>query len=138
VNWLSLPELLAIHADVIDATGSVHGVVNAPALESALARPFTTYGGQPLFPDFVDKLAAMIHSIIAFHPFVDGNKRTRWLRATCSCDSTIKESGRAPAWKSSSGPSRAANRIRNRLRPGGLPTWRSCRANRQEITHDSA
>ncbi|RMF76433.1 MAG: type II toxin-antitoxin system death-on-curing family toxin [Planctomycetota bacterium] len=81
MNWLSLPELLAIHADVIDATGGVHGVVNAPALESALARPFTTYDEQPLYPSFVDKLAAMIHSIIAFHPFVDGNKRTALVAA---------------------------------------------------------
>jgi len=34
-----------------------------------------------LFPDLVSKVAALIHSIIAFHPFADGNKRTALVAA---------------------------------------------------------
>ncbi len=75
MNWITLDDLLLIHARVIEATGGVGGVVNAGGLESALLRPFTTFDGVELFPDLMTKVAALIHSIIAFHPFADGNKR---------------------------------------------------------------
>ena len=75
MNWITLDDLLLIHARVIEATGGVRGVVNAGGLESALLRPFTTFDGVELFPDLMTKVAALIHSIIAFHPFADGNKR---------------------------------------------------------------
>ena len=75
MNWITLDDLLLIHARVIEATGGVRGVVNAGGLESALLRPFTTFDGVELFPDLLAKVAALIHSIIAFHPFADGNKR---------------------------------------------------------------
>jgi death on curing protein len=90
VNWISLPELLLIHARVIDATGGVHGVINAGALESSLLRPFTSFGGRELFPAANDKIAALIHSIIAFHPFADGNKRT----ALVAADTVLRLNGR--------------------------------------------
>ncbi len=45
------------------------------ALESALARPAATFGGEDLYPDIADKAAALIHSLALNHPFVDGNKR---------------------------------------------------------------
>ena len=76
MKWITLEELLLIHEGVIEETGGVHGVINPGGLESALARSFTTSGGQELFPDLWSKVAVLIHSIIAFHPFVDGNKRT--------------------------------------------------------------
>jgi len=34
-----------------------------------------------LFLDLVSKVAALIHSLIAFHPFLDGNKRTALVAA---------------------------------------------------------
>ena len=81
MNWLSLPELALIHERVIEETGGVHGVTNPGGLESALARPFTSFGGLAMFPDLVSKVAALIHGIIAFHPFADGNKRTALVAA---------------------------------------------------------
>jgi death-on-curing protein len=45
------------------------------ALESALARPAATFGGEDLYPDIADKAAALMHSLALNHPFVDGNKR---------------------------------------------------------------
>ena len=44
------------------------------ALESALARPAATFGGEDLYPDIADKAAALMHSLALDHPFVDGNK----------------------------------------------------------------
>jgi death-on-curing protein len=35
-----------------------------------------TFGGEDLYPALVEKAAALGHSLIANHPFVDGNKRT--------------------------------------------------------------
>jgi hypothetical protein len=38
--------------------------------------PFAAFGDQELFPDLTAKVAAQIHAISSYHPFVDGNKRT--------------------------------------------------------------
>jgi len=80
MNWITLLELALIHEHVIQETGGVHGITNPGGLESALARPFTTFGGVELFPNLISKVAALIHSLIAFHPFADGNKRTAKVR----------------------------------------------------------
>lgn len=81
MNWITLEELILIHERVIEETGGIHGVINPGGLESALARPFTTLGAQEMFPDLWSKVATLIHSLIAFHPFVDGNKRTALVAA---------------------------------------------------------
>jgi death-on-curing family protein len=45
-------------------------------LESAVARPFQSAFGNDIFPTILDKAAALFHSLIANHAFIDGNKRT--------------------------------------------------------------
>jgi len=45
------------------------------ALESALAQPHMTFGGEDLYPTLIEKAAALSFSLIKNHPFVDGNKR---------------------------------------------------------------
>jgi death on curing protein len=45
-------------------------------LESAVMRPQTTVGGADAYPSIHDKAAAMFHSLVRSHPFLDGNKRT--------------------------------------------------------------
>ncbi len=34
-----------------------------------------TFGGEDLYPDLAAKAAALMHSLVMNHPFVDGNKR---------------------------------------------------------------
>lgn len=34
-----------------------------------------TYGGEDLYPDLPHKAAALMHSLVNNHPFIDGNKR---------------------------------------------------------------
>ena len=51
-------------------------MLSLPALESALAQLRMTFGGEDLYPTLVEKAAALGYSLIANHPFVDGNKRT--------------------------------------------------------------
>ena len=50
--------------------------MHLPALESALAQPQMTFGGEDLYPTLVDKAAALGYALIKNHPFLDGNKRT--------------------------------------------------------------
>lgn len=52
------------------------GVRDVGLLESALMRPSSSAFGQDAYPDLWSKAAALLHSIIRNHPFMDGNKRT--------------------------------------------------------------
>lgn len=81
MNWINLRELVLIHDLVINETGGVPGIINPVALESALLRPFSSYEGKEHYPDMWGKTAAFIHSLIVFHPFADGNKRTAFVAA---------------------------------------------------------
>jgi death-on-curing protein len=45
-------------------------------LHAAVARPFVTFAGEDLYPDDFEKAAALFHSLIKSHPFMDGAKRT--------------------------------------------------------------
>lgn len=73
---LTAPQVLFIHARLIDETGGSHGVRDLGLLQSALARPQATYDGQELYPSLFAKAAALMDSLIRNHPFIDGNKRT--------------------------------------------------------------
>jgi death-on-curing protein len=44
-------------------------------LQSALAQPRMTFEREELYPNLVEKAAALGYSLIQNHPFVDGNKR---------------------------------------------------------------
>lgn len=51
------------------------GIRDLGALESALAQPHMTFGGEELYPTLVDKASAIGFSLVMNHPFIDGNKR---------------------------------------------------------------
>ncbi len=76
MRYLTLIEVLNLHRQIIEQSGGALGVCDLGALESALAQPRMTFGGEDLYPTLVDKAAAVGFSIIMNHPFVDGNKRT--------------------------------------------------------------
>ena len=67
---------MVIHDDQIERYGGSHGIASLSLLESAAMRPQTTFGGKDLYPSLFDKTAALMHSLIMNHAFVDGNKRT--------------------------------------------------------------
>lgn len=68
--------MLLLHARLIQRTGGSGGVREMGLLESALARPRATFGGNDLYPNLWSNVAALMHSLVKNHPFVDGNKRT--------------------------------------------------------------
>jgi death-on-curing protein len=71
-----LEDILAIHNSSIEVFGGSKGIRDLGMLESAIARPFQTFGGENLYPTPAEKAAALCESLIINHPFVDGNKRT--------------------------------------------------------------
>jgi len=79
MNLLSLEQLLEIHSLVVDITGGGAGLRDLGRLEAAIATQTQNVFGEELYPDVIDKAAAMIRGIVADHPFVDGNKRTAML-----------------------------------------------------------
>lgn len=47
-------------------------------LESALARPYSTFDNTDLYVNPIEKATAILESIVINHPFLDGNKRTAY------------------------------------------------------------
>jgi len=73
--FLTLDEVLALHADQIARYGGRPGLRDLGLLESALAMPRTTYGRVYLHPSLPEMAAAYLFHLAGNHPFVDGNKR---------------------------------------------------------------
>jgi death-on-curing protein len=76
LRFLTLVEVEEIHSNQINLYGGFPGVRDATLLESAVAMPAMTYGGQFLHEDLPAMAAAYLFHIAQNHAFVDGNKRT--------------------------------------------------------------
>lgn len=74
--FLDLDQVLRIHRSLIEHYGGAGGLRDAGLLQSAIALPQASYGGQFLHEDLFDMAAAYLYHIGKNHPFVDGNKRT--------------------------------------------------------------
>src|SRR6185436_7951528 len=59
----------------IEASGGSHGLRDLGALESAVAQPRMSFGGEDLYPSVAEKAAALCFSLVMNHPFPHGNKR---------------------------------------------------------------
>jgi len=76
IRYITLGEALELHARIMAQSGGIATLLSIGALESALAQPRMTFGGEELYPTLVEKAAALGFALIQNHPFVDGNKRT--------------------------------------------------------------
>jgi death-on-curing protein len=73
--FLTLDEVVAIHRDQIERYGGSLGVRDWGLLQSAIAMPAASFGGQLLHGDLCEMAAAYLFHIVQNHPFIDGNKR---------------------------------------------------------------
>ena len=73
---LTVEEVKDFHADQIRLFGGTAGVRDEGALESAVAVPQATFGGQYLHAVLHEMAAAYAFHIAENQPFLDGNKRT--------------------------------------------------------------
>ena len=70
---LTLADALTAHDEAL-RYGGRDGISSLHLIESALARPYSGYH-RPI----ARKAAAVLHSMVGNHGFIDGNKRTAWL-----------------------------------------------------------
>lgn len=82
-----------VHANAIADFGGSTGLRDTALLESAIAAPQTTFGGQSVYADHPEIAAAYLFYLCRNHPFVDGNKRV----ALGSCLLFLRLNGLAPA-----------------------------------------
>lgn len=75
MRYLTVHEVLVIYDHIIRESGGGIGVRDLGALESAVAQPRMTFGGEELYPTLSEKAVSLGFSLIQNHPFVDGNKR---------------------------------------------------------------
>ena len=101
MRYLSLNEALEIYRKIIRQSGGSFGIRDLHALESSLAQPRATFGGDDLYPTVTEKASALGFSLIQNHPFVDGNKRighaaleTFLVINGCEIDASVNEQER--------------------------------------------
>jgi death on curing protein len=76
ILFLELSDVLKIHDQQLEAFGGIHGIRDIGLLESAVATPQATFGGEYLHNDLFEMSAAYAFHISENQPFLDGNKRT--------------------------------------------------------------
>ena len=69
-----IEDILELHRKSIIDFGGSDGVRDRGLLESAIARPFQTFGGEDLYPTVYEKAAALGESLIVNHPLLMGIK----------------------------------------------------------------
>ena len=75
-EYLEIEDLLAAAEGAIGGRPEIRDI---GLLQSAVERPRSTPFGDEAYPDLDGKAAALLHSIVAGHPLVDGNKRLGWV-----------------------------------------------------------
>lgn len=76
---ISVEKAEQIHNVLIEKFGGLTGIRDLTGLEAALARPYATFDQHELYPEAVDKAAAIFESLVINHPFMDGNKRISYV-----------------------------------------------------------
>jgi death-on-curing protein len=74
-DFLTLEEVLALHARSLELFGGGAGIRDRGLLESAVAAPQSGFGGQYAHSSLFEMAAAYAFHIAQNQPFVDGNKR---------------------------------------------------------------
>jgi death-on-curing protein len=86
VEFLSVNDVLELHALQLERYGGSAGIRDLGLLESAVAQPEASFGGEYLHEDLFAMAAAYLYHIVRNHPFVDGNKRAGLLAALVFLD----------------------------------------------------
>jgi len=76
IKFLDKEPILTFHQDQVKIYGGKQGVRDDGLLESALAQPRASFGGEYVHDTIFKMAAAYGFHIGKNHPFLDGNKRT--------------------------------------------------------------
>ena len=85
-EFLSIEDVLEIHELQLARYGGADGLQDRGLLESALAQPQASSGGDFVHENLFAMAAAYLFHIVRNHAFVDGNKRTGLLSALVFLD----------------------------------------------------
>jgi death-on-curing protein len=85
-EFLDVEDVLELHVLQLARYGGAEGIRDQGLLESAVAQPMATFGGELVHDDLFMMAAAYLFHIVQNHPFVDGNKRTGLLAALVFLD----------------------------------------------------
>ena len=91
--FLTVALVKELHAEAIAQFGGSHGLRDEALLESAVAAPQATLGGESVYANLEEMAAAYLFYLCRNHPFVDGNKRV----ALGSCVLFLRLNGLEPA-----------------------------------------
>lgn len=81
IVFLSVEDVLFLHADTIAVDGGSEGIRDHGLLDAAVAMPRQQFGGEFLHEDLAAMASAYLFHISKNHPFVDGNKRAAVMAA---------------------------------------------------------
>lgn len=76
MHYVAAEEILAIHSEIIDATGGSHGVRDPHLLASIAEKPKGGFSEKELYKGVFLKASVYLESVANYHVFIDGNKRT--------------------------------------------------------------
>jgi death-on-curing protein len=81
MRYLTLKETLELHHRLLEQSGGLAGIRDLGALESALAQPLMTFGGEELYPTIIEKASALGFSLIKTIPSltaINGSATRPW------------------------------------------------------------
>lgn len=77
LRWLEPNQILRIHDEMIAEFGGEPGTLDAGKIETAIERAkHSVVLGKDVFPTILHKAGSIMHQILLYHPFLDGQKRT--------------------------------------------------------------
>jgi len=84
--FLDVDDVFELHATQLEIYGGSAGLRDRGLLESAVAQPQTSFGGEFAHDGLFAMAAAYLFHIVSNHAFVDGNKRAGMLSAMVFLD----------------------------------------------------
>ncbi|HEY0839346.1 MAG TPA: type II toxin-antitoxin system death-on-curing family toxin [Vulgatibacter sp.] len=84
--FLDADDVVDLHARQLEVFGGSAGLRDRGLLESAVAQPQVSFGGEFVHSGLYEMAAAYLFHIVRNHPFVDGNKRAGTLAALVFLD----------------------------------------------------
>ncbi|HEY6558302.1 MAG TPA: type II toxin-antitoxin system death-on-curing family toxin [Polyangiaceae bacterium] len=84
--FLDVEDVVELHATQLEVYGGSAGLRDRGLLESAVAQPQASFGGEFTHEGLFAMAAAYLFHIVSNHPFVDGNKRAGLLSAVVFLD----------------------------------------------------
>ncbi|MBI4353171.1 MAG: type II toxin-antitoxin system death-on-curing family toxin [Candidatus Omnitrophica bacterium] len=128
MRYVQLEELVRAHEILLKKYGGSAGIRDYGLLESAVHRPQASVFGEDAYPAVFDKAAAVCHSLLMSHPFVDGNKRT----AFAACHLTLLLNGWDLTSDSNETYAFLIRTIKNRLAWQEISSWLKTRSQKRK------